>query len=153
MDPLSGSLAVREGSDSNDINEVFNAAEIVHVARVQRKVDGERRCGDQQVYGSGSAGFTSTRRDGRIDTAVSPRRGAVERQRVKGGLGSLHTVLTSRPLGAVGRCVWAGCQLRHRQGADRQFGWKLPGVQMIEVDQDRGVDEALRRGSPLSHGA
>jgi hypothetical protein len=24
---------------------------------------------------------------------------------------------------------------------------------MIEVDQDRGVDEPLRLGSPLSHGA
>ena len=144
---------MREESDANDINEVVNAAEIVHIARIKRKVAGERRCGDQQVYGSRSAGFTSTRRDGRIDTAVSPRRGAVERQGVKRGLGSLQTVLTSRPLGAVGCCVWASCELRHRQRADRQFGWKLPGVQMIEVDQDRGVDEPLRLGSPLSHGA
>lgn len=149
MEPLNGSLAVREESDANDINEVFNAAEIVHIARIKRKVAGERRRGDQQVDGSRSAGFTSTRGDGRIDTAVSPRRGGVERQGVKRGLGSLQTVLTSRPLGAVGCCVWAGCELR----ADRHFGWKLPGAQLIEVDQDRGVDEPLRLGSSLSHGA
>jgi hypothetical protein len=75
--------------------------------------------------------------------AVSPRRVGIERQRVESGLGSLYAILTSRSLSGICRRVRAGCELGHGNCANRQFAWELPGVDLIQVDHDRVVDDAL----------
>ena len=139
------------GLDADDVDEVFDAAEIVDVARVKREVSSERSGGDQEVHGARTAGFAPGGCDRRIDMAVSPCGCAVERQWVERGLRSLQMVLTSCSFCTVAGRMRASSQFGHREGADCQFSWELVGVEMIEVNQDRGVDESLWGPSLLSH--
>lgn len=46
--------------------------------------------------------------------------------------------------------VRAGGKLSHGQGADDEFGWELLGVDVIQIDHDRGVNKAPRRTRSLS---
>jgi hypothetical protein len=140
-------------SDSDDGQEVFDASEVVDVARVEGQVGGHGGGRDQQIDGPGAARLRPGRDDRRVDASVSPGRVTIEWQRVKGGLGSLQAILTPRSLAGIARRVGTGRELGHGKGANRQFVWELPGIDVIQVDHDRGVDEASRCTRSLIHEA
>src|SRR6185503_14067413 len=93
------------GLDADDGQEVFDASEVVDIARVEGQVGGYGGGRDQQIDGPGTARFTPSGDNRRVDTSIGSGSVAIERQRVEGGLGSLWAILTSRSLGGVTRRV------------------------------------------------
>jgi hypothetical protein len=76
-----------------------------------------------------------------VDASVSSRSVAIEWQRIEGGLGSLKAILTSGSLARIFCRVRAGCELGHGKGADGEFLRQLRGIDSIQIDHDRGVNE------------
>ena len=77
------------GSDADDGQEMFDASEVVDVARVEGQVGGQGGGSDQQIDRPGATRLAPGRDDRRVDASVSSGRVAIERQRVEDGLGSL----------------------------------------------------------------
>jgi len=61
--------------------------------------------------------------------------------------------LASCSLASIGCRVGAGGELSHGKGADGQFYGELLGVDMVQIDHDRGVNQPLRWTRSLSHEA
>ena len=59
-------------------------------------------------------------------------------------------ILTSCSLTGIAGRVGTNRQPGHGKGADGQFVWELLGVELIQIDDDRGVNEAPRRTRSLS---
>ena len=143
----------RQGSDADDGQEAFEPSEVIDVARVEREVGGRGGGSDQQIEGSGATRLAPRRDNRGVDASIGPRRVAIERQRIEAGFGSLQAILTSCSLADIGRRVRAGGEFSHGKGADCEFHRELLGVDVIQIDHDRGVNEPLRRARSLSHEA
>jgi hypothetical protein len=76
----------------------------------------------------------------------------VERQRIDGGCGALQAVLAERPLFGVGRGVRTRGKLGHRKGADGNLDWQPGRLDLLEIDDHRGVEEPASRPQ-VSHRA
>lgn len=139
------------GSDADDRQDFFKPSEVIDVARVEREAGGEGSGGDQQIDGSGATCLAARRDDCGIHASIGPRRVAIERQRVKVGFGPLQAILAPCSLTGIDRRVRAGGELCHGQGADGEFDGELRGVDVIQIDDDRGVDEALQWPWSLRH--
>ena len=138
-------------SDADDGQEVFKSSEVIDVARVEREIGGYGGGGDQQIDSSVATCLAARRDDRGIDASVGSRRVAIERQWIEAGLGSLHAILTPRSLASIDRRVWSGGEFGHGEGTDGEFHRELLGVDVIQIDHDRGVNEPLRLTRSLSH--
>lgn len=109
--PLVGSGGGQDPqSDGDDVDEVVKGFEVIGIAGVQRELCGEGGCGDEQVDGSGSAGFAPGACDGCEDPAVGAGGVGIEGEWVEGGFGSLDPVLAAAAFGGVVSGVWAGSE-------------------------------------------
>jgi hypothetical protein len=70
--------------DDDHLEQGSERAEVVAVARVQRRFGRDRRSSDEEVDGSCTACLAPSGHNGSEDTAVGPGRLTIERQRIEG---------------------------------------------------------------------
>ena len=139
--------------DDDDLNKPFETSEVIAVARIQGQLGGQRRRCDEKVHGSCPTRFAAGRHHGRKDPAVRACGVPIEGERIKCCLGALQPVLAPTTLIGIRGRMWPSRQLRHAQRADSDGEGKLGGINPIEVDENRCVEQATLWAWLLSHEA
>lgn len=121
-------------SDSDDVEKAFESFEVDRVPGAQREFvrDGDRS--DQEVDCPGTARFATMSDNRGIHTAVRAGGRSVERERLKGGLGSLQPVLPSSPFLQIRRGMGAGSELGQGNGGDRHLGRQLRRAKAVQIN-------------------
>jgi hypothetical protein len=132
----------------DDLDELLDAAEVIGVAGVQREL-GSQGCGrDQQIDGPCSPRFARLRCDDSKDAAIGACSVSVEREWVERCFGTLQPILSATALVRVVGGMWPGSQLSQAEGAYGNGDRKPCCVDLVQVDEDRRVEEARSwRGS------
>lgn len=107
--------------DRHDLDDAFEATEVINVAGVDGKV-GRCSCGgDQQVYGPLAARLASSRNDRREYAAIGPGRRSVERYGFQGRFHPLKALLSYSPLTQIFGCMDARGQFGQRDRRNTRF--------------------------------
>ncbi len=138
-------------SGRHDIDQALECFEIVGIAGVERELCGEGGRRDEQVDGAGSARFASCAGDSGEDAAVGAGCVGVEGERVEGGFGPLEPVLAAAAFGGVVGGVWAGGEFGEGDRTDGDLDRKEVCRDGLEVDDDRGVQQAARGALVVRH--
>lgn len=139
--------------DDDDLNKLFEASEVIAVARVEGQLGRQRCRRDKKVHGSVPTRFAASRHHGRNDTAVRACRLPIEGERIKCCLGALKAVLSPTTLIGIRGRMGPSRELRHAQRADSDGDGKLGGINPIEVDENRRVEQATLWAWLLTHEA
>lgn len=132
-------------------DEAVEEAEVFGVAGVERELVRQCGRGDEQIHGTRTARLAAGCGHRRVDAPIGTSGVAVKRQRIEDDLDALQPILPTGPLGGVVAGVRTGRQFGQRQCGNSQFRRETVGIDLVQVDHDRGVDEATRMR--ISHAA
>ncbi len=103
-------------------------AEVVGVARVERKFERERCRSDEKVDGSRSSRLAPGRGHGGVDATVGSRRVCIEGQRIECRLGPLEPVLAAGTFAGIAHGMRPSSELGHADGGHGDLGWQGGGI-------------------------
>src|SRR4051812_5396341 len=151
---MPGLVACRQAaqvcSHGYDLDEIAERAEILRVAGVERQASSAcDRC-KEEVNGARPSRLASRSDHSGVNSPVSACRLSVEGQRIECGFRALEPVLAARPLFGVWCGVRTGGKLSHRDGAYGNLDRKPRRLNVLEIDDHRGVEEPASR-TPVSH--
>lgn len=143
LSALSDGICRRE-VHAHDFEDALEADEVGRVSRVQGKLGGDRRRGDEDVECSAASCFAAGADESCVHASIGACGRCVKLDRVEGGLGSLKSVLATRALGWVVGCMWAGGELRKCDRRDCDLRRESLFGDLLDLDDDGGVDDAAR---------
>ncbi len=104
--PESGLLGVGPCDlHGDDVDEYLETLKVIGVRCVKRQLRSARRCRDQEVHGTRTAGLAPLGHDGCVDPRVRANRFIIEREGMESRFGTLKSILSPR---APRRQKWRG---------------------------------------------